>query len=93
MLVQEVMDRAKIKEVGLALAWIEDAAAEMDSSFNDLVEREETNITKGTIEYSLPLKMLNLLNVAILDESLDKYINISRIVGEPMVSEDNTPPT
>ena len=93
MLVQEVMDRTKVKEVGLALAWIEDAAAEMDSSFNDLVVREETTITKGTIEYSLPLKMLNLLNVAILDESLDKYINISRIAGEPMVSEDNTPPT
>ena len=91
MKVQEIMERAGIKETGLAIAWIKDAIHLIQSNYGDNLATWKTNITDGTREYPLPANIIKLESVSILDTNDDKYKKIRRLTSGPVVSEDTSP--
>jgi len=91
MTVQEIMERAGMKETTLAIAWIKDAIHLIQSQHDDNVASWKTNITDGTREYPFPANMIKLRSISVKDTNDSKYKRIRRLAHNPVVSEDTDP--
>jgi hypothetical protein len=91
MTVQEIMERAGIKETGLAIAWIKDAIHLIDSQYGEHIANWKTDISDGTREYPFPANMIKLESISVKDTNDDKWKKIRRLTSGSVVSEDNSP--
>ena len=91
MTVQEIMERAGMKETTLAIAWIKDAIHLIQSQHNENIASWKTTITDGTREYPFPANMIKLKSISVKDTTDSKYKKIRRIVHEPVMTEDTDP--
>jgi len=91
MRLKEIMDRTGMKETGLAVAFVKDAIALIQSQVDDNVATWKTNITDGTREYPFPANMIKLRSLSVKDTNDKKYKKIRRLAHSPIVSEDTDP--
>ena len=91
MTVQEIMERAGMKETTLAIAWIKDAIHLIQSSYGNDIATWKTNITDGTREYPFPANLIKLRSISVKDTNDSKYKRIRRLAHNPIVSEDTDP--
>ena len=91
MTVQEIMERAGMKETTLAVAWIKDAIHLIQSNYGNDVASWKTNITDGTREYPFPANMIKLRSISVKDTNDSKYKRIRRLASNPVVTEDTDP--
>jgi hypothetical protein len=91
MRLKEIMDRTGMKETGLAVAFVKDAIALIQSQVDDNVATWKTNITDGTREYPFPANLIKLRSVSVKDTNDSKYKRIRRLTNNPVVSEDTDP--
>ena len=91
MRLKEIMDRTGMKESGLAVAFVKDAIALIQSQVDDNVATWKTNITDGTRDYPFPANMIKLRSISVKDTNDKKYKRIRRLAHSPIVSEDTDP--
>ena len=91
MTVQEIMERAGMKDTTLAIAWIKDAIHLIQSSYGENLASWKTNISDGTREYPLPANLIKLRSISVKDTNDSKYKRIRRLAHNPIVSEDTDP--
>ena len=91
MTVQELMERANIKESGVALAWLKDAFHLLQSNSTEDLKVVKYNIIDGERDYLIPQDMVALNNISVKDTSDDKYKRIRRLSVQPIPSEDTDP--
>ena len=91
MTVQEIIERAGIKETNLGIAYIKDAIHLMQSQVDTNVASWKTNITDGTREYPFPANMIKLDSISVKDTTDSKYKRIRRLTHSPIVTEDTDP--
>ena len=92
MTVQELMERANIKESGVALAWLKDAFHLLQSNSTEDLKVVKYNIIDGERDYLIPQDMVALNNISVKDTSDDKYKRIKRLVNQPhYILEDVSP--
>ena len=88
MTVQEIMERANMKESGLALAWLKDAFHLLQSNSSEDLKTVKYNIIDGERDYLLPQDMIELKHISVKDTSDDKYKRIRRLTSQPYMVED-----
>ena len=91
MTVQELMERANMKESGLALAWLKDAFHLLQSNSSEDLKSVKYNIIDGERDYLLPQDMIELKHISVKDTSDDKYKRIRRLTSQPYMVEDTDP--
>ena len=91
MTVQEIMERANMKESGLALAWLKDAFHLLQSNSSEDLKTVKYNIIDGERDYLLPQDMIELKHISVKDTSDDKYKKIRRLTSRPYMTEDTDP--
>ena len=91
MTVQELMERANMKESGLALAWLKDAFHLLQSNSSEDLKTVKYNIIDGERDYLLPQDMIELKHISVKDTSDDKYKRIRRLTSQPFMVEDTDP--
>jgi hypothetical protein len=91
MTVQELMERAGMKESGLALAWLKDAFHLLQSNSSEDLKTVKYNIIDGERDYLLPQDMIELKHISVKDTSDDKYKKIRRLAQQPYMTEDTDP--
>ena len=91
MTVQELMERANMKESGLALAWLKDAYHLLQSNSIEDLKTVKYNIIDGERDYLLPQDMIAIKHISVKDTSDDKYKRIRRLVSQPNMTEDTDP--
>tara|TARA_R100000008_G_scaffold10512_1_gene5285 strand:- start:424 stop:714 length:291 start_codon:yes stop_codon:yes gene_type:complete len=96
MTVQEIMERADIKETTLALAYIKDAIHLIQSNSKERIKITKKDIIKAADGddnvYKLPADMIALKNISIKDTSDGKYKQIRRITSQPHYLLEDTSP-
>jgi hypothetical protein len=91
MTVQELMERAGMKESGLALAWLKDAFHLLQSNSTEDLKTVKYNIIDGERDYLLPQDMIAIRHISVKDTSDDKYKRIRRLTSQPNMTEDTDP--
>jgi hypothetical protein len=91
MTVQEIMERAGMKETSLSIAWIKDAFHLIQSNNKEHTKVQKSNIIDGIRKYPFPADMIALKSISVKDTTDSKYKKIRRLVGEPTVTEDTDP--
>jgi|TARA_Y100000034_G_scaffold106366_1_gene135027 hypothetical protein len=91
MTVQELMERANMKESGLALAWLKDAFHLLQSNSKEDLKVVKYNIIDGERDYLLPQDMIAVQHLSVKDTSDSKYKKIRRLVSQPNMTEDTDP--
>jgi hypothetical protein len=91
MTIQELMERANMKESGLALAWLKDAFHLLQSNSTEDLKTVKYNIIDGERDYLIPQDMIALKSVSVYDTSDQKYKKIRRLNVQPLISEDTDP--
>tara|TARA_Y100000034_G_scaffold111455_1_gene144558 strand:- start:247 stop:525 length:279 start_codon:yes stop_codon:yes gene_type:complete len=91
MTVQEIMERAGMKETTLAIAWIKDAMHLIESQYDNSLATWKTDIVDGTREYPFPANIIKLRSISVKDTNDSKYKRIRRLAHNPIVSEDTDP--
>lgn len=91
MRLKEIMDRTGMKETGLAVAFVKDAIALIQSQVDDNVATWKTNITDGTRDYPFPANLIKLKSISVKDTNDSKYKRVRRLAHSPIVSEDTDP--
>lgn len=91
MTIQEIMERAKLKETNLSIAWIKDAIHLIQSQGHDSLATWKIDVVDGVREYALPLDLIKLRSISIKDTNDDRWKKIRRLISEPTVTEDNSP--
>jgi len=91
MTVQEIQERAGMRETTLAIAWMKDAFHLIQSNVKEHTKVQKSNIIDGIRKYPLPADMIALKSISIKDTTDDKYKKIKRLVHEPVVTEDTDP--
>ena len=91
MTVQEIMERANMKESGLALAWLKDEFHLLQSNSSEDLKAVKYNIIDGERDYLLPQDMIELKHISVKDTSDDKYKRIRRLTSQPYMVEDTDP--
>ena len=91
MTVQEIMERAGMKETTLAIAWIKDAFHLIQSNSKEHLKTQKSNIIDGIQKYPLPADMIALKSISVKDTNDSKYKRIRRTAYSPIVTEDTDP--
>jgi len=91
MTISELMERAGIKESGLALAWLKDAYHLIQSNSKEDLKVEKYNIIDGERDYLIPQDMIAIESISVKDTSDQKYKKIRRLNTQPLTSEDTDP--
>ena len=91
MKLQEIMERTNIPQVGLAKALVKDAIQILKSSYPEEIRVDKQNVIDGESEYILPYDMIQLKSISIKDTNDNKYKQIRRLAGKPIVREDTDP--
>ena len=89
MKVQELMERAGIKETGRAIAYIKDGLEDLNMNFETHVTTEKIDITENQRFYDVPNEVIKILEVRALNHlnSKDEYRRIPRLVNKPWVPD------
>ena len=89
MKVQEIMERAGMKETGRAIAYIKDGLEEicMLKPINITSLRED--IVKDQRYYNIPYDAVRITNIRCKNHlnSKDEYRDIPRMIGEPVIAD------
>jgi len=91
MTIQELMERANMKESGLALAWLKDAFHLLQSNSTEDLKTVKYNIIDGERDYLIPQDMIGLKSISVKDTSDQKYKKIRRLNTKPITTEDTDP--
>tara|TARA_R100000995_G_scaffold75019_2_gene44217 strand:+ start:703 stop:981 length:279 start_codon:yes stop_codon:yes gene_type:complete len=91
MTISELMERAGMKESGLALAMIKDAFHLIQSNSTEDTKTVKYNIIDGERDYLLPQDMIAVKTISVYDTSDQKYKKIRRLNVQPLTSEDTDP--
>ena len=96
MTVQEIMERAGVRETTLTIAWVKDAIHLIQSSSKQKVKSRKQDIIKSVDSddnvYQLPPDLIALERVTIKDTSDSKYKKIRRLTTQPhYLTEDTSP--
>ena len=91
MKVQELMERAGIKQTGRAIAYIKDGLEEMNMIAETHVDRIRINLNEDQRFYSLPNDMVRILDVQCKNHrnSKDEYRSIPRLLKAPYIKDDD----
>ena len=91
MKVQELMERAGIKQTGRAIAYIKDGLEEMNMIAETHVDRRRINLNEDQRFYSLPNDMVRILDVQCKNHrnSKDEYRSIPRLLKAPYIKDDD----
>ena len=92
MTVQELMERANMKESGLALAWLKDAYHLLQSNSKEDLKVVKYNIIDGERDYLLPQDMIAVQHLSVKDTSDSKYKKIKRLTSQPGYMVEDTSP-
>ncbi len=85
----ELMQRAGIKDFGVAKSYFQTGLTEMESMVADKVKMSGATITKSQRYYSLPTDMIDLKSVMAYDSDKKKYIKIPRLKQVSSVDTDH----
>ena len=89
MTILEMMERAGADSTNLTISWIKDAFNLIESNSGESSKVKKQNLVSGTRDYNLPADLMALSSVSILDtKDSNKYKQISRLVFDPLVTED-----
>ena len=92
MKVLEIMERVNSRDTNLVIAYIKDAINLLNSNNELFLKTKKLNIVKNTRDYNLPADLVSLKSISVLDtEDDNKYKQIRRLSGEPIISEDTNP--
>jgi hypothetical protein len=92
MKVLEIMERVNSRDTNLVIAYMKDAINLLNSQNEIFLRTKKLNIVKDTRDYDLPADLVSIKSISILDTDDDnKYKQIRRLSGEPIVSEDVNP--
>ena len=92
MKVLEIMERVNSRDTNLVIAYIKDAINLLNSNNELFLRTKKLNIVKNTRDYNLPADLVSLKSISVLDNQDDnKYKQIRRLSGEPIISEDTNP--
>ena len=92
MKVLEIMERVNSRDTNLVIAYIKDAINLLNSNNELFLRTKKLNIVKNTRDYNLPADLVSLKSISVLDtEDDNKYKQIRRLSGEPIISEDTNP--
>ncbi len=92
MKVLEIMERVNSRDTSLVIAYIKDAINLLNSQNEIFTKTKKINITKNIRDYDLPGDLVSIKSVSVLDtEDDNKYKQIRRLSGEPIISEDTNP--
>ena len=92
MKVLEIMERVNSRDTSLVIAYIKDAINLLNSNNELFLRTKKLNIVKNTRDYNLPADLVSLKSISVLDtEDDNKYKQIRRLSGEPIISEDTNP--
>ena len=91
MTISELMERAGMKESGLALAFLKDAFHLIQSNSVEDTKTVKYNIIDGERDYLLPQDMIAIKHISVKDTSDDKYKRIRRLTSQPNMTEDTDP--
>ena len=85
MKVNELMERAGIKQTGRALAYIKDGLDEISHMIKDYVVESNVSIVADKRYYDFPSGVIKLRDLRVLnhDNDEDKYRSIPRLMYEP----------
>ena len=86
MKVSEIMERLRMTQTGLAVAYIEDGLDEIARKIDDNIQSSKVDIVGGTREYSFPDGMVRLRNVFIKNSDGD-YQQIPRLTHGPGIEK------
>tara|TARA_R100001082_G_scaffold64508_1_gene36331 strand:+ start:1604 stop:1882 length:279 start_codon:yes stop_codon:yes gene_type:complete len=88
----EIMERVNSRDTNLVIAYIKDAINLLNSNNELFLRTKKLNIVKNTRDYNLPADLVSLKSISVLDtEDDNKYKQIRRLSGEPIISEDTNP--
>ena len=86
------MERVNSRDTNLVIAYIKDAINLLNSNNELFLRTKKLNIVKNTRDYNLPADLVSLKSISVLDtEDDNKYKQIRRLSGEPIISEDTNP--
>mgnify|MGYP003150853786 CR=1 FL=1 len=85
----ELMQRAGIKDFGVAKSYFKTGLTEMESIVADKIKMSGSTITKSQRYYSLPTDMIDLKSVMTYDADKKKYIKVPRLKEISSVDTDN----
>ena len=92
MKVLEIMERVNSRDTNLVIAYIKDAINLLNSNNELFLRTKKLNIVKNTRDYNLPADLVSLKSISVLDtEDDNKYKQIRRLSGEPIISDDTNP--
>jgi len=91
MTILELLERAGMTETNLAIAWIKDAVAEMQSTVELDLDTTDQSIVDGTRAYALPPGIVSIISVSVKNTTNDTYERIRRIAGELLLEADESP--
>ena len=91
MKVQEIMERAGIKETGRAIAYIKDGLEEINMIAETHVSRDKIDLIEDQRFYSFPHDMLRVLDIQCKHHrnSKDEYRSIPRLLKAPYIKDDD----
>ena len=89
MKVQELMERAGIKETGRAIAYIKDALEEINTIAETHVKTERININQNKRFYDLPYDAIQVKEIRCKNHlnSKDEYRSIPRLIYKPLIKD------
>jgi len=96
MTIQEIMERANVKETTLAIAYIKDAIHLIQSNSKEKIKSSKKDVIKAVDSddnvYQLPADMIALKSISIKDTSDNKYKQIRRLTQQPHYLIEDTSP-
>ena len=96
MTVQEIMERAGVTDVTLAIAWIKDAIHHIQSNSKDKLKVSKYDVIKAVDsddnKYLLPADMIAVDSISVKDTSDSKYKRIRRLNTQPYYLLEDTAP-
>ena len=91
MKVQELMERAGIKETGRAIAYIKDGLEEINMIAETHVSRDKIDLIEDQRFYNFPNEMIRVLDIQCKHHrnSKDEYRSIPRLLKAPYIKDDD----
>tara|TARA_R100000700_G_C3103539_1_gene99553 strand:- start:225 stop:512 length:288 start_codon:yes stop_codon:yes gene_type:complete len=91
MTVKELMERVGDNRTGLMVAYIKDALEEMNIVSETHITTSRIDITKDQRYYTLPKDCIKITDIRCKNHnnSKDQYGGIPRMIGEPLIEDED----
>ena len=91
MKVQEIMERAGVKETGRGVAYVKDALEELNLISETHTRRIRIDLVEDQRFYHFPHDMIRVLDIQCLNHrnSKDEYRSIPRLLKAPYIKDDD----